>query len=125
MNTELFRKIDAIIKLTPEKMEMCSWASNEERSCGTTRCVAGWAVHLTTGQPLFDDDNEHPSVRELADSLGVPPAFEVLGGELLDLSPEVAARLFYVSNEDAAKFVSLAARGLDEGAEEFLDGVEL
>lgn len=122
MNTELFQKIDAIPE---EAFDMSSWANREHRDCGTTRCMAGWAIHFTTGQPLFDaDDEEHPSVQALAETLGVQPYMEILGRELLGLDRYTAGQVFYLSNQNAKEFISLAAQGRDDDALEFLANVE-
>jgi len=42
-NTDLFRKIHDQITTHPESHDQGDW----ESPCGTTRCVAGWALHLT------------------------------------------------------------------------------
>lgn len=114
MNTALFGQINDIIAAEPRKLSMDSW---EGSPCGTTRCMAGWAVHLTTGKPLYDDGGEHhPSVRELAERLGVDDDFEEIGAALLDLDPDDAAVIFYVDSERGAEFIRLAAQGLEREA---------
>ncbi len=45
-NRELFQKIHDQITGHPETHNQDSW----ESLCGTTRCVAGWAVHFTNGE---------------------------------------------------------------------------
>lgn len=114
MNTVLFGQIDDIVQAEPRSLNMDSW---EGSPCGTSRCMAGWAVHLTTGKPLYGTDgNYHPSVRELAKQLGVEDDFEVLGAALLELDPDDAAVVFYVDNETAAEFIRLAGQGLEREA---------
>lgn len=52
INTEMFQRIEQIIRINPEQhsqkfFEMAEadvWLS--EPHCGTTRCIAGWAIHL-------------------------------------------------------------------------------
>ena len=116
MNQELFRRIHNITAALPGSLWMDSWEGGGQSQCGTTRCLAGWAVHLTTGQPLYTPDGElHPSVLELAARLGVTSDFEVLGAELLGLSRGVATYAFYISTESAAEYIRLMAEG-NEGA---------
>src|SRR3546814_4173457 len=88
LNTELFAKIYDIITdgdgvPRRQTFSMDTW----EHSCGTSRCVAGWAVHLETGQPLFErDGGAHRSTLDLAQELGLwtsPLSWEHLGAALL------------------------------------------
>lgn len=114
MNTELFKKIEKHIvredgSFDPRTFHMSSWEDDD--ACGTTRCISGWAIFETTGQPLFDPDQErHQSVAKLADRLGVEPEFEAIGAELLGLPADMIG-FFYVSEEVAVEFVKRAARG--------------
>lgn len=121
MNQELFRRVHNVTASLPGSLFMDSWEEGSQSQCGTTRCLAGWAVHLTTGQPLYTPDGElHPSVFELAARLGVIHDFELLGAKLLGLSPEVAANAFYISTESAAEYIRLMAEGNEEAALRFL-----
>lgn len=129
MNTELFQKIHEVISPRPDLLRMHDWESIDgSGECGTTRCIAGWAVHLTTGEPLFhlvpDGDGlemEHPSVLALSDRLGLGPLdrrnFEMIGARLLGLDTDTARVVFYDADDDRAReFVRLAAAGEDDAA---------
>lgn len=116
MNTELFRKINDVISRDRGGLNMDSW----ENVCGTTRCVAGWAIYFEAGEvPLYADSTGRYSdgVRELAARVGVSmcdsPFFARLGAKLLGLR---CSELFYVDDDLAARFVALAAEGRDEEA---------
>lgn len=121
-NTPLFKKIHEIINLKPELFDMASFEGDSSSECGTTRCIAGWAIRLETGKPLYDDEGEFTApTHELADRLGVTVAPEDLGRELLGLPVDVASRLFYVNDGVGARFVELAAEGREAEALEVLD----
>lgn len=127
MNTELFKKIDDIISADPGKLWMPTWESRTLGYCGTTRCVAGWAVYLTTGEPLYDGDDVSPATKDLLQTYGSPhiPDFTKIGAALLGLNLQDASRLFLsVSGETAAKFVHLAAVGCDDEALALLHPVD-
>lgn len=126
MNRELFQKIHDII--TAENgagFEMSNWETPRSRSdCQTTRCVAGWAVHLETGAGLYEPTHSPgdslrptPETMALADRLrseGVQVVgyddFEKMGAHLLGLNHD-QRHLFYTTNDLAARFVEAAAEG--------------
>lgn len=126
MNTELFKQIDDIIapagQIDYDRFDMGSW----ER-CGTTRCLAGWAIHLTTGQPLWHSGGTRQSdaTLELAREHGTKmfnddeADFETLAGKLLGLAPQERI-LFYLEDELAAEFTHLAAQGKHDEARRVL-----
>lgn len=85
MNTELISKINEVVRIPrdpgdfPEHEDapglyMGNW-ENEHGECGSTRCIAGWGINLTTGKPVFAyEDGElglHPATTALAARLGV------------------------------------------------------
>lgn len=130
MNTELFRKINEVIApagvIAWDVFNMGTW-EGVNASCGTTRCVAGWAIHLTTGQPLFADEFKmHSSVTDLADRVGARRYaegmvdFEDLAAGLLGLGIYERS-LFYADEETASEFVALAAEGREDEAREVLE----
>ncbi len=122
MNTELFKKIDDIISADPGKLEMATW----EGFCGTTRCVAGWAVYLTTGEPLYDGDEVSSATKGLLQRYGSSSIsdFTKTGAALLGLNLQDAEELFLASSgETAARFVHLAAAGHDDEALALLHSV--
>lgn len=119
-NRELFRKIHLVIDVTPDALAMDSW-ENREADCGTTRCVAGWAVSLTTQTDLTDGFRFNPAVLALAEEHGIslPDVglpYPALARKLLGLSRDEAGYLFYTDNETAAEVVKLMAEGQFEQA---------
>lgn len=118
MNTELFKKIDDTIQAQPGSFDMSGW---ESTACGTTRCMAGWAIHYTTGRPLRRAPGRtHPSVIRLAAELDVVAEFEEVGAKLLGLSEEESSTAFYMDDRFARRFIHLAAQGLHAEAREVL-----
>lgn len=116
MNTELFRKIEEKINAAPEALDMDSW----ETSCGTTYCMAGWAIHLTTGAPIYGPDGEYSDATvRLAADLGTVADTAILGGRLLGLDVSEWG-VFYVTNGRAKRFIHFAALGQDDLARKTL-----
>lgn len=138
INTELFAKIRDVIKDQPGRHDQSRWESTLS-GCGTARCVAGWAIHLTTGkkvvywEPGLSSIEVSPSVRALAaerdiqadpdDGDGVP-LIPVLAASLLGLTEAQADILFYADNGEALNCVELAADGDLYGFERALDLIE-
>jgi hypothetical protein len=129
LNREAFQKIHEVISVQPERLVMSTWEDDEApESCGTTRCVAGWAVHFAVGgAPLFADGEPSDKVRSLARDHGIHPGdydtstlFEVLGANLLGLSIREGRMLFYLSSNTAGELVRRAAEGDDAGFERLL-----
>lgn len=132
-NRQLFQKIYEVI--APEsgvidwhKFSMSSW-EDDDSSCGTARCVAGWAIHYESGgAPVYTEDGlgHSEAVVELADRVGATMFssrtvdLEDLAGRLLGLEGS-DRQLFYTDEETAAEFVHLAAQGRDDEASEVLD----
>ncbi|HKZ21197.1 MAG TPA: hypothetical protein VJQ57_13940 [Acidimicrobiia bacterium] len=131
INTERFRKIQEQIEREPESLDMVSWEDHRPpfRTCGTTRCVAGWAVFNETGQPLFTEQHDlsGPTLL-LAAQLGIPEGFHRVGSvvsaiaeKLLGLDEEDAETLFHsVPNGVAVKIVAAFARGDERGGRNLL-----
>lgn len=126
MNTELFRKVDDIIGVDRKKLKMDTWEDNHP-SCGTTRCVAGWGIHLTIGGPLYDEQwNASPELRALAEQhdVYVSPAghveMEDLGAKVFGLGDR-ERRVFYSDSDVALRFVHLAGQGLHDEARALLN----
>lgn len=132
-NTELFRKIHEVIAPAPgviawDLFNMSTWEDGDN-SCGTTRCVAGWAIHYATdGAPLYNPSGTGHSaaVVNLAIRLGAgrynddTVDLEDLGAKILGLEGS-DRQLFYVDEERAVDFVLLAAQGREDEASEVLD----
>lgn len=124
MNQELFKKIDGIITPAPELLHMDSW--EDDNVCGTTRCIAGWAINLTTGAPLYGrDGHQSEATLALARRLGVEVRESIAGREYVEIDELGAALLeltpgerpaFYMNKDQAARFVELAAAGDEKGA---------
>lgn len=122
MNTELFKKVHEVINDDLDQFDMDAW---EDNSCGTTRCVGGWAIYFAAGEvPLYNWESSGVSeeVIALADRLGVQSIpdikwvhFPQLAARVLGLE-EHDVRLFHVGEITATEFVRLAAQGDEEGA---------
>ena len=129
LNTELFKKIHEVVSANPQRHDQGTWESVLTQDgtsflpeCGTTRCVAGWAVHLTTGQKLFHWEPGMPSVIlsdstirlaqehgipiESIDDLGVVPN---VASKMLGLTDIEAENLFYNAGDDRAREIVAAA----------------
>lgn len=137
MNRELFKKIDDRITLTPARLDMESWETQpaDRTECGTTRCIAGWAIYETTGQPLYVTDErgairQHPSLVALAERLGTviwgkgtdvqEVNIPALAMKLLDL-PRAHRHLFYTDDDIAVAYVKAVVEGRNIDAERLLD----
>lgn len=124
-NLDLFKEIYEQIK-DPAKLDMGSWEGTSV--CGTTRCVAGWAVHLTTGEPIMGNGATlsytwHPSVEALSRRLLGDARYSLsrIGGALLGLDRDQASVLFYSQNEEALAVVKAFAEEKVQLAEGLLD----
>lgn len=123
LNRELFQKIHQQITDRPETHDQSSW----ETACGTSRCIAGWAVHLTTNAPVYEPGSLSESLsfqtRSLADDIlpeHVLRTVPSIARHLLGLDAEEAGRIFYAIDEDARLAVRLAAEGTEEQFSEFV-----
>lgn len=118
-NRELFQKIHDVIDAQPDVLEMDSW-EDRYADCGTTRCVAGWAISLTTQTGLSEGWRFNPAVLALAEKHGVGleygSPYPKLARKLLGLSRDEGAALFHTDNETAAEIVRLMADGQFEQA---------
>lgn len=128
INQDLFGRIDKIIQSEPESFEMGCWErpsiqfvslDGETVACGTTRCVAGWAIHLThedkfgaTGKPLSKMTN---------DLGGHPEAYARVGAEVLGLTKMEADELFYGSNYGSKNVLHAYATGGRKAGLEAMD----
>lgn len=119
MNQALFKKVYNAISARPHEFDMDTW-EEPEAGCGTTRCLAGWAIFETTGQPLWDPkwsfNKINSSVYDYAESLGISyerdseVEFDVLGLNALGLNT-TDAWVFYTSRGKAREFARLASEG--------------
>lgn len=134
-NQELFQKIHDQITQHPGTHDQDSW----ESYCGTTRCVAGWAVHFSNGErdlwvrSMFG--RLTPSTKELFQRVLADQhvrqepgseAVERTARTLLGLNAWQARGLFYgASRVEARELVKLAAEGRDEEFDKYLVGAGL
>lgn len=123
LNIPLFKKIHDRISAAPEVHSQDTW------ECGSTRCIAGWAVHLTTGEPVFSENNGwrglHPATRELARRYGLAAdSVPAIALRLLGITADEAGRLFYADDDKAAEAVDLAAAGRAEEFAEYVQSLE-
>ena len=108
VNKELFQKIHVQITAMPKSLDMNDWGRKSE--CGTTMCVAGWAVALSH-EPT--DLDWTVSGYGLPDRLtgvytrsGWESGWESIANraeELLGLDEDTAYELFHHSTDDEAR----------------------
>lgn len=102
---ELWRKIDAQLVNEPESHDQSDFESGDD-DCGTSRCVAGWAVYFFSGR----DVSIYQSKRILEKQHYPGEGFvhtATMGQHILGLSQENADWLFYdTDNDEAAAFVA-------------------
>lgn len=144
-NTELFQKIDAQITDEPRSFYMAEWEAEtsdldaywspkargrvrytpeDVAECGTARCVAGWAVHLsrrpgdTRSLPLVAEDFVMESVlRGVVDLVAASNNMIAAGAHLLGLDIDHAYTLFIdASAREAADIVHHFAQGENDVA---------
>lgn len=87
-----------IVRMNPEQHDQNVWETGDlEDECGTTRCVAGWAVHLH-GHNVIDVLMVDGMIR--------------LGCELLDIDTLEGVRLFkWTSDKEAVHALEYLAKG--------------
>lgn len=133
-NTELFRRVHESIEKHPFRFVMNTWSDTGavpggdvydwrtgeytvagEGECGTTYCVAGWALY------------HHDPAANIADT-----AREIVGGdvcgeagaELLGLDGRRARKLFTTDEETADWIVRLFAAGSNDAAFAAIDDID-
>ena len=134
MNQPLFRKIVEVIHVENAidfgVFNMGTWESSNTdtgASCGTSRCLAGWAIYFELkGAPLYDAGVYNSQrVIDLAERIGARMINDGfvdmadLGAKLLGLD-ERESSIFFADEETAAEFARRAARGNFAGARELL-----
>jgi hypothetical protein len=101
MNKELLLEIASRIESEPEKFDMSNWfaASRQEKdgTCGTTACIAGWAVALESRKSLSRlyreiniEENEHETYHESGN-------IEARASLILGLDEYQTSALFYTT----------------------------
>lgn len=104
---ELAQKIYDQITQYPATHDQGSWQSVNE--CGTTYCVAGWAVAFQDSHRAHAerDVDSWPLRRRLQSELGASSnTWEALGQALLGLTEEQVTRLFYSDDDRAPVLLS-------------------
>lgn len=109
---ELAKKILAQVEERPELLEMSNWeyegavglydwkAQEEVEGCGTTRCIAGWAIHFSKISPSESTTEARGRIAR-DNGLGTP-FWERVGAHLLGLDDRQADKLFLQLDEEGA-----------------------
>lgn len=95
INTELMQETLDYIAAHPDEHDQGDWG--EKTDCGTTRCMAGTAIHVTLGcKMLFSESDDGWGVAYSAqDAQGRHRYISELAQELLGVDDEQAEDLFY------------------------------
>lgn len=81
INVEAFKVIRDVAINDPDSFDMSIWEGmfetwdddDEPTHCGTTRCIAGWALY-NAGQPIYNDAGyDHQIPARAAKVLGITP----------------------------------------------------
>lgn len=97
INTDLMLQIREQITSNPELHDQTSWG--EQKDCGTTHCIAGWACAMTGAQlDWYTDHHGYTWLRTVNDSEDP----EVYAGRALGLDEDTAHTLFYSMSKDGA-----------------------
>lgn len=121
INVEMFKRIEEIIIAHPERHRQAYFEAGDSM-CGTTRCVAGWAIHfwgLDNGINGSLHEIEEAYIGKIESSVltenyefaaGVDA--EHVGAHILGLNPDQGHDLFFnMSNDDALRMVKEYAQG--------------
>ncbi|KPI09892.1 hypothetical protein OV450_3383 [Actinobacteria bacterium OV450] len=95
LNQEMFQRIRDQITMYPETHAQWSWEDTASW-CGTTRCVAGWALHFT---------NPNQNVFKTAAQMCPDDSDDYVGeaaAKILGLTPLEAKQLFYHAGDSRA-----------------------
>lgn len=89
--------------------EAYDWKTDEYvEFCGTTRCVAGWAVHFSA-KP---GESVRAAVNRIARTELIRWDYEEVGAHLLGLDQATAKRLFFeLDEQDAVEFLENLVSG--------------
>lgn len=91
MNTKLLLKVKAAILAEPLKFDMAAWFAPEKKSpCGTTACIAGWAISLDRKWKRLK-----PGLSQMRHFYFRP---EKLAGEAIGIDFDQTERLFFRCN---------------------------
>lgn len=95
-NKELFRLIRDQIEREPDSHSQREWESH----CGTTRCVAGWAIHLT-----YPDLPVVQTASRKYPRISTWRAVSELARQLLQLRQDEADYMFFDASDDTARYL--------------------
>jgi len=101
---ERARRLAAMLDARPERLEMSSWTRPESKNeCGTTACVAGWAVIWSRGAVDIGPDGTMTWSKD-ADLWCTYPhhSYERDGAQFLGLTDTGATALFFGADEETA-----------------------
>lgn len=127
-NIELLTKVRDLVKNEPAKLDMSLWGAvsadlvefnggyKARVSCGTTACVAGWAVQLAGDKLLIDEDHYDDDYPKLGSEDEYEKVFTVgqsvaKNGRILDI--EERARKLLGLTEDETNVLFFAPDGSD------------
>jgi hypothetical protein len=102
-NQELFKKIHDQIEEYPETHNQSSWG------CGTTKCVAGWAVHFRAvelGMPATGTLYDALDLVDPHRHYGALTNIDRTAAHLLEVDDEQADALFWSGDATAATLVA-------------------
>lgn len=141
VNQELFQKIESVITEFPMLHHQRYWEANdteENGSCGTTRCIAGWAVWFKAVElglvSRKRDPVDNDMLHQVAEHMGVDvrdpdygdfrsdaALYTETGAKLLGLDHDTAYNLFndLVDKRAVARVTAFATTGADISNEEF------
>lgn len=119
MNIQRLQRIAAIELAQPDSFDMASWET--PTGCGTTRCIAGWAIYDEIGGPIWDR-NDGYTPEFLAFMREKDPAgggeiteFPVeVAGDLLGLTEEQYMSLFFAYTAHGRTFLEMVRSGASE-----------
>jgi len=128
VNIELFKKVKIQVDTEEASLDMANWEAQGDPVCGTTRCLAGWAVNLTTGAPLYTWRKREgwseivdlsPETTALADAHELNHDIPQIAGHLLGLTAH-EENVFYMDEGAVFEFIDLVASGHVATARAFL-----
>lgn len=142
-NVELLTKVRDLIKTEPAKLDMGLWGTMPtdvikfkngfaKVSCGTTACIAGWAVQLSGDQLLVREEDlctgwetdETIDVEHCVARNGRSFLIDDRAQKLLGLTADEAEALFMCTDSQAVEYLDLLISGGDlvEYDEHYYDG---
>ncbi len=141
VNQKMFAEVHKLITEFPELHFQGTWESGPEirNTCGTTRCIAGWATWLAAKERSLLSRKREKTTLDMTDRLArifkLDPAendaneylgsyriasYPVIGAHVLGLSSSQAHSLFHDYNQErvVARVKSFAETGEDLSEEE-------